>query len=100
MTTSIINESNVYTVTVSGRFTTDAATDFLQTMEPLMQKKGIAVVMELGEMAFISSAGLRCFVLMLKTFKAAGSTLTLRNMPPQISDIFTMTALIDKFTVE
>ena len=100
MTATITNESNIYTITVSGRFTSDAAPDFLQVVDPLMQKKGIIVVLELGEMDFISSAGIRCFVLLHKTFSACGSTLTLRNMPPQIVDIFRMTALLDKFTVE
>ena len=100
MKTSVTNESNNYTVTVSGRFTTDAAADFLKVMDPLMNEKNISIAMELGEMEFISSAGLRCFVMLLKKCSANNSSLVLRNLTPQIVDIFSLTALLDKFTVE
>ena len=100
MTTTLTKESNVFTVTPVGRFTTDAATDFLKALDPLTQERGVSVVLELSGLEFISSAGLRCFVMLLKTCQANGSSLVLRHPAPQIVDILSLTALLDKFVVE
>ena len=88
------------TVTLSGRFTTDEAAGFLKDIEPLMEERRADVSMDLAGLDFISSAGIRCFVMLLKACNANESTLTLKNLTPQIKDILTLTALIDKFKLE
>ena len=100
MTTKLSKEANVFMVSIAGRFTSDAAASFLKEIDPVIQESGCDVVMDLADLEFISSAGLRCFVVLLKACQANGSTLRIRNLTPQIRDIFTLTALIDKFVVE
>ena len=100
MDTVIKKEGNVFLVTVNGRFTTDEATGFAKAAQPLMQEKSAAVVMDLAGLDFISSAGLRCLVMLLKACDANATELRLKNLTPQLKDILTLTALIDKFKVE
>ena len=100
MKTILTCEDNRFQIVVSGRFTTDEATGFLKEIDTAMQAKNAEIVMELSELDFISSAGIRCFVMLLKACTANASTLRLKNLTPQLKDIFTMTALLDKFNVE
>ena len=100
MTTTLSNNAGTIEVTIAGRFTTDEAAPFLKDIEPLMEERGKTVVIDLAGLEFISIAGIRCFVMLLKACTANSTALRLKNLTPQIKDIFTLTALIDKFEVE
>ena len=100
MNTEVHAEGKSVKVTLKGRFTTDEAAPFLKSIESLMDAKQTEIVMDLSGLEFISSAGIRCFVMLLKTCKANDSSLCLKNLTPQLKDIFTLTALIDKFNIE
>lgn len=100
METNITREGASALATVTGRLTTDEAAGFLQAIEPLMDESGLQITMDLGGLEFISSAGIRCFVMLLKACGAKGSTLKLKNLTPQIRNIFSLTALLDKFEIE
>lgn len=99
METQIQKEANVIDVTVKGRLTTDEAVGFLKDIEPLMNESQARIIMDLDGLEFISSAGIRCFVMLLQACKAKGSTLCLKNLSPQIKNIFSLTALLDKFEI-
>lgn len=87
-------------MSVAGRLTTDEAAGFLKETEPLMNGEGLHITMDLAGLDFISSAGIRCFIILLMACKSKGSTLLLKNLTPQIKNIFTLTALLDKFEIE
>ena len=87
-------------VQVKGRFTTDESEGFLKAVEPLLGEKLRNLSLELSQLDFISSSGIRSLVMILKNCQANGTVLTLRNLTPQLKDILTLTALIDKFNVE
>ena len=100
METIITNENKTVKVIVKGRLTTDETVGFLNEIEPLMSESRLDITMDLAELEFISSAGLRCFIMLLQSCKAKGSTLRLKNLTPQIKNVFSLTALLDKFEVE
>lgn len=100
METRINNQDNNFEVSVKGRLTTDEAEGFLKDIEPLTKESKCHITMDLGELDFISSAGIRCFVMLLQGCKAKGSTLRLKNLTPAIKNIFSLTALLDKFEIE
>ena len=100
MNTEITTEGKKITAVLNGRFTTDETERFLKTVEPLMNASQSEIVMDLSGLDFISSAGIRCFVMLLKAVEANESTLSLKNLTPQIKDIFSLIGLIDKFRIE
>ena len=100
MITSIKKENDRIQATVSGRFTTDEAAGFLKKIEPLTGEDFTELTIDLSGLEFISSAGLRCMVMLLKTCEAKNAELRLKNMTSQIKDIFNLTALTDKFNIE
>ena len=100
MKTTFIKNGSDATVSVVGRFTTDEAAGFLKDIDPVMQEMFGQVTMDLSGLEFISSAGIRCFVMLHKACASTGTKLVLKDLTPQIRDILTLTALIDKFNVE
>lgn len=68
-------------MTVAGRLTTDEADGFLKEIEPLMNESGLKIVMDLAGLEFISIAGIRCFILLLMSCNAKGSSLVLKTGP-------------------
>ena len=100
MTTKLTREGADATVTVCGRFTSNEAEQFLGDIESLTSNRLENITIDLSGMDYISSAGIRCFVMLLKSCNAGGTRLTLKNLTPQIKDIFSLTSLLDKFNVE
>ena len=100
MNTEIKTNGKTIEVSIVGRFSTDEAEGFLAAIKPAMESRQVEVIMDLSQLDFISSAGIRCFVMLLKTCEANDSSLCLKNLTPQLKDIFTLTALIDKFHIE
>lgn len=100
MDTLISRENNDVEVVVTGRLTTDEADGFLKKIDPLMQENGLNITLNLAGLEFISSAGIRCFILLLMSCKSKESTLVLKNLTPQIRNIFNLTALLDKFDIQ
>ena len=99
MDTTVAKTDKGALVTVSGRFTTDEAASFLKAVEPLIADQ-TDITMNLEKLEFISSAGIRCMVMLLKSCQASGARLVLKNLTAQIKDIFTLTALLDRFEIE
>ena len=100
MTTSVNRTDKIAEVKIVGRLSTDEASGFLKEIGPLMEEEGLQINMDLEGLEYISSAGIRCFVMLLKSCRANGSSLKLCKLPPQIRNIFSLTAILDKFEVE
>ena len=100
MNIEINKESATRTVaTVNGWLSSAEAEEFSEKLLPLAGEPG-ELALDLAGLEYISSAGIRCFLQLLKASKAAGSKLILVNMLPQVKDIFSLTALLDKFDLE
>ena len=60
----------------------------------------IHFIMELDEMEYISSAGLRVFVSIEKLSQGRGGDMVLRHPNEEVSEVLEMTGLSDVFTIE
>jgi anti-anti-sigma factor len=58
-----------------------------------------AVVVDLTEMNYISSAGLRSFITLAKHARARNRTVSLCGMREEVNDIFEISGLLDLFAV-
>lgn len=99
METTITDNQGHKTLHVAGRLMTDQAAGFMKAMEPLLQLANADIDVDMSGLDFISSAGIRCLVMLLKSCQANGSHLRLTDMKPQIKNIFSLTGLLDKFEI-
>lgn len=72
--------------------------DFRQALTPFVERcsaKGERMVLDLAGVDYISSAGLRCFMIAEKQAKAQGGTIVVAGMQPVVNEIFE----ISRFTL-
>lgn len=91
MSTAISQEENRYTATLSGRMDTATAAAFQAELAPLMQAKGADIRLDCAELAYVSSIGLRLFLLLQKSVSANGGSLVLTGLNPQVKQVFDIT---------
>lgn len=75
---------------LTGRLDTNTAP---QLQGPLLAavQSGQGVLVDLGQIDYVSSAGLRVLLLAQKAAKSGGSKLTIQNVQPEVMEVFDIT---------
>jgi anti-anti-sigma factor len=90
--------SNVLVLSPVGRIDHANSEDFRKSIEPFVgrcSQDGERLVLDLAGVDYISSAGLRCFMLAEKQAKAQGGIIVVAAMQPVVREIFE----ISRFTL-
>lgn len=86
--TKVVDGTNM-TVALEGRLDTVTAPELEKDLLPKLE--GITLLtLDLGELAYISSAGLRVLLALKKAMMARGGDLCVKNMNEAVSAIFAM----------
>jgi len=93
-----INETSPMDMLISfkGKFDTIAAQQAGVDLEPVMsilRTTPMNITLDLSEMTYIASAGLRIILILQKATKAKDATLVIQGMSPDVYDIFDITGL-------
>jgi anti-sigma B factor antagonist len=75
----------------SGRLDHDNCEAFREELAPFLErsaKERLAIVLDLAGLEYVSSAGLRCFMLAAKQAKAQNSRVVIASMQPVVAEIF------------
>lgn len=91
MDVTINQVENKYDVVLSGRLDTTNADQFLKDIDPLMKASSANIEMDCTDMEYTSSQGLRMFLMLQKNANSKGCTLVLKNMRPQVKEVFDIT---------
>ena len=89
---------NVLVLSPGGRIDHANSEDFRSSLGPFIDRcknDGEQIVLDLSGVDYISSAGLRCFMLAEKQAKAQGGTIVVAAMQPVVKEIFE----ISRFTL-
>ena len=89
---------DILVLSPEGRIDHANSEDFRSTLVPFIDRcknRGERIVLDLGGVDYISSAGLRCFMLAEKQAKAQGATIVVAAMQPVVKEIFE----ISRFTL-
>lgn len=100
MKTSIEELDGKLVATLEGELDTAAAIEVEKELQPLFNSEGRDVVIECEKLEYIASSGLRILLGILKSAKAAGNKVILRNLNEDIRNVFKLTGLISLFEVE
>ena len=96
----IVNKSydDVLVLSPEGRIDHGNSEDFRNSLGPFVDRcksGGERIVLDLGRVDYISTAGLRCFMLAEKQAKTQGGTIVVAAMQPVVKEIFE----ISRFTL-
>ena len=82
---------NALVVNLAGRLDQDHCDAFRNALAPFLASAAEgarAIVLDLAELEYISSAGLRCFMLAAKEVKAREGTMVVAALQPMVDEIF------------
>jgi anti-anti-sigma factor len=100
MNAKIEETDSKYIATLAGELDTAAAIEAEEVLKPLYESNGKEVIIECADLEYIASSGLRILLSILKSAKAAGSKVTMRNVNEDIKNVFKLTGFINLFEFE
>ena len=95
----INNQEGKTLVELKGRIDTTNADQFQLDINPLMEGEHPDIDIDCSEMTYTSSQGLRIFLLLQKSVNARGGKMVLRNMNPQVKEVFDITGFSNIITI-
>ena len=91
------NSDTEVTINIAGRLDTQASPEMEEAIKPLLNEKNLDITVEVKDMEYISSSGVRCFVMLHRATSKGGGKLAICNMRSDIKNIFDMTGLSPLF---
>ena len=89
MNISIEEKSATLTViSLTGRMDAGNAGEFNEAFDAVLEKRPASLVINLGGLQYISSAGLRSILTLIKAAKASNAALKFCAMQPMVADVF------------
>lgn len=99
MNVTITNQDNKTLVVLDGRLDTSNADQFQQDIAPLMEGDKPNIDIDCTAMSYTSSQGLRLFLMLQKSVMARGGKMVMRNMNPQVKEVFDITGFSNIITI-
>ncbi|MCL3850495.1 MULTISPECIES: anti-sigma factor antagonist [Parabacteroides] len=99
LNTNICKVAGGVIITVEGRLDTLNARKFESVIRPVLDNGTPEIVINCENLTYISSSGLRCFILMQKKVDSSHGLLVLKGVLPEIRNIFDMTGCSSLFTI-
>jgi len=82
------DQSNTPTIKLSGRLDSDTAPSLDQTLDKVLSNPSLTrVVFDLGELQYLSSAGIRCFIRARKSVEPRGGKVAIVNPQPAVQKV-------------
>jgi anti-sigma B factor antagonist len=86
-------------ISVKGRLDSSSA-GALEAVLPARTREQKAVIVDLAEVPYVSSAGLRVLLIGAKAAKAAGNKLAIAGLAPAVLEVFDVSGFSKIFTIE
>lgn len=99
MEITINKQDNKTLVVLNGRIDTTNADKFQQDMAQLMEEENPDIDIDCTEMSYTSSQGLRIFLMLQKSVMQHGGKMVMRNMNPQVKEVFDITGFSNIITI-
>ena len=85
---------------LAGELDTAAAAETEAALKPLFESTGKDLVLDCADLQYIASSGIRILVNLLKTAKAKGDQVVLKNVNEVIRDVLELTGFVSYFVFE
>ena len=100
MKIDVKQDGEIFVVELEGRMDTNTSAEFQKEMEAYYSKEGFNMILDFDKLDFVSSAGLRVLLLIQKKSKALSGSLVIKNVKPEIQEVFDMTGFSDILNIE
>jgi len=86
-------------IAVSGQLDTLTAVDFEKIVQEVLNTSTQKILLETAGLTYVSSAGLRLILTLQKGMSARGGSLVLKNVQPDVKEIFDITGFSSILTL-
>lgn len=93
------NADKQCTIFLQGQFDTAAAAQWDENLPAMLDSPLSAFVIDMDKLTYLTSAGIRILLAMLKKAKASGKTLQLKSLQPMVRDVLEMAGMLRIFQV-
>lgn len=93
------NHDGIIEAKLQGRLDTAAAVEIASDMQQLAEQADKHIVLDCEQMEYISSSGLRLFLTLRKESAAKSGKLQVKNITPDVQQVFMMTGFISLFDI-
>jgi anti-anti-sigma factor len=93
------SEKNTVVVTVNGRLDALTSPEFEKSLSEFVTKGELSILLDLLELDYISSAGLRSILATAKKLKAKNGELCIAGLQGSVRDVFQMSGFYSIFRV-
>jgi anti-anti-sigma factor len=100
MKTTINEQDDRIIVVLEGELDTAAAQETEQTLQPLMDNNGRDILFDCAQLDYIASSGLRILISILKSARAQGRKVIMKDVNDDIKNVFKLTGFINLFEFE
>ena len=88
LTITVDEQSPLLTITLSGRLDTNTAPDLDATLSRILTNTTISrLTFDLGQLVYLSSAGVRCFIRSRKAIEPRGGRVVIVNPQPAVRKV-------------
>ena len=94
-----ITAENTEVVRIKGRLDATNATDLEEAMTPCIERTPGVLLVNLKDLDYISSAGLRILLLGAKRMKSTGGTLALCSLQEAVKEVFNISGFTAMFPI-
>ena len=99
MDVKINKEGDKTLVVIDGRIDTTTVEQFQQATNKLMEEEHPDIDIDCTALSYTSSQGLRTFLMLQKSVMKHGGKMVLRNMNPQVKEVFDITGFSNNITI-
>ena len=99
MDIKINKEDNKTFVVIYGRIYTTTVEEFQKAANTLMEDENPDIDIDCTALSYTSSQGLRTFLMLQKSVMKHGGKMVLRNMNPQVKEVFDITGFSNIITI-
>lgn len=100
MKTTILEQDERIVAVLEGELDTAAAQDVENALKPLFTSDERDILLDCANLDYIASSGLRILVSLLKSAKANGRKVVLKDVNDEIKNVFKLTGFISLFDFE
>lgn len=99
MEIKIDNQEGKTLVVIDGRIDTTTVDRFQQEANALLEEEHPDIDIDCTGLSYTSSQGLRIFLMLQKSVMKKGGKMVLRNMNPQVKEVFDITGFSNIITI-
>lgn len=100
MKTTILEQDERIVAVLEGELDTAAAQEVEAALQPLFSNSSRDVIFDCANLDYIASSGLRIMLSILKSAKANGHKVVLKDVNDEIKNVFKLTGFISLFDFE